>query len=227
MVKRALLFLVLASLNLPALGAEPQSIPQGTLIHCRLAQTLSTRLNFQGETFVATVSEPLMVSGKDVIPVGTKLEGRIARLERPGRIKGVGEMRLISERITFPDGRSFPMSATLLSAYGAEKAKVTGSEGTVKGPGVRLKDTDEVLGGGVAGGVAGLLFHHPLAGVAFGGTVAVVDRLRRRGPDLTLPSGTQLNYQLTRSLEIVTEDRQAASAQRASNSRNAELPASR
>jgi hypothetical protein len=32
--------------------------------------------------------------------------------------------------------------------------------------------------------------------------VGLADRLRRRGKDLTLPSGTQLNYQLTRDLVV-------------------------
>ena len=42
-------------------------------------------------------------------------------MERPGRIKGVGQMRLTVEQITLPDGRSFPLGATLMTAYGAEQ----------------------------------------------------------------------------------------------------------
>ena len=37
---------------------------------------------------------------------------------------------------------------------------------------------------------------------AVGGTAGIVDRIRRGGKDLTLPAGTQLNYQLSRSLEV-------------------------
>ena len=41
-----------------------------------------------------------------------------------------------------------------------------------------------------------------LIGGAIGGGVALADTLRKRGPDLTLPTGTELNYQLTRELAI-------------------------
>ena len=56
---------------------------------------------------------------------------------------------------------------------------------------------DEVLRGTLFGG-----FHGAVIGGAIGGGVALADTLRKRGPDLTLPTGTELNYQLTRELAI-------------------------
>jgi hypothetical protein len=224
MVKRALLPVFLAVLSSPLILAEslPRgekvSVPAGTTLHSRLAQTLNTKLNFQGDSFTATITEPLIMEGRDVIPVGSILEGRIARLERPGRVKGVGQMRLTAEKISFPDGRSFPLSAILVTAYGAEKARVVGTEGTVKGPSSRLQDVEEIGGGTVLGGIMGLLFHHPLLGATVGGTAGFVDRLRRRGKQLTIPSGTQLNYQLTRALEIYREYPQDAVSHRVTGS---------
>lgn len=186
---------------IPTSSANP-AIPAGSTLHCRLTQTLSTKLNFQGDLFTATVSEPLMVSGREAIPVGATVEGRVSWLARPGRLKGVGEMRLVAEKLTLPNGRSFPLNALLLSAYGAEGAKVSGDEGIVKGPSSRFKSFEEIgaLAGG--GGVVGLIFAHPVLGMALGGAAGVVDRARRRGADLNLPQGTQLNYQLTRELVV-------------------------
>jgi hypothetical protein len=226
MVKRALLAVFLAVFGVSLAQAESLargekiSIPAGTLLHCRVTQTLTTKLNFQGDLFTATVSEPVMIDGHEAIPYGATLEGRIARMERPGRIKGVGQMRLALERITFPDGRSFPLSAILMTAYGAENVKVVGSEGTVKGSSSRVADLQEVAGGTVAGGLIGWIFHEPWIGASVGGTVGLVDRLRRRGKDLTIPSGTQLNYQLTRALEIYREDSAAASSHQTTGSGN-------
>jgi hypothetical protein len=216
MIKRALLAVLLAVFGVSVAQGESLargekiSVPAGTMLHCRVTQTLTTKLNFQGDLFTATVSEPVMLDGREAIPYGATLEGRIARMERPGRIKGVGQMRLALERITFPDGRSFPLSAILTTAYGAENVKVVGSEGTVKGPSSRVADLQEVVGGTFAGGLVGWFFHEPLIGASVGGTLGLVDRLRRRGKDLTIPSGTQLNYQLTRALEIYREDAPAA-----------------
>jgi hypothetical protein len=208
MVKRALLFVLAVCLSTPLLKAESISIPAGSTIHCRLTQPLSTKLNFQGDPFTATVTEPYMVNGEQIIPVGSTLAGRITQLTRPGHIKGVGTMQLTADQITLPDGRSFTLSAVLLTAYGADGVKVDGEEGSVKGPHSRLRDVKEIGLGMGGGGFLGTLiggFHGAVIGGAIGGAAGLVDALRRRGKDLSLPTGTELNYQLTRPLVVQTQ----------------------
>jgi len=215
MVKRALLAVFLVSAGIShaeTLGpTEPLSVPAGTMLHCRTSQTLTTKLNFQGDAFTMSVAEPVTVNGRVAIPVGATLAGRITRMERPGRIKGVGQMRLTLEQITLPDGRSFPLSATLMTAYGVENVKVVGSEGLVKGPSSRVPDFEEIGAGTAGGTLVGLLFAHPIIGATLGLTATTIDRMRRRGKDLTIPVGTQLNYQLTRELAF-TRNASRASA---------------
>jgi len=208
MVKRALLCLLLILGAVGALQAETFNIAAGTKLNCRLTQTLSTKLNFQNDPFTATVTEPLVIGGKQVIPFGSTIDGRIAWLVRPGRIRGVGEMRLDVVRITLPDGRSYTLNAVLTNAYGAPGARVRDEEGNVKGPSSRLRDMQGVGLGMGGGGFVGLLFggaHGAVVGGAIGGGVLLADTLRRRGTDLTLPTGTQLEYQLTRELIVSTD----------------------
>jgi len=200
MVKRALF--VAAVFTLGVAAATAQTIPSGTTFHCRLTQTLSTRVNYPGDSFSAAVSEPVTLNGRTVIPVGASLNGRVAGVRRPGRVKGVGEMRLLVDTLVLQDGRSFPVGAVLESAYDDEHTKVVGQEGTVKGPSSRRKTIGETAGMAAGGGLIGLIFAHPVLGLAVGGTTGFVDRMRRRGDDLTLVQGTQLNYQLTRDLAI-------------------------
>ena len=64
------------------------------MLHCRVTTTLTTKLNFQGDAFTATVSEPILINGREAVPVGTTLHGRIVQMEKPGRLLGVGQMRL-------------------------------------------------------------------------------------------------------------------------------------
>jgi hypothetical protein len=215
MVKRALLSTLLAiTLSAVAL-AETYSVSAGTTLRCRLTQTVSTKLNFQNDPFTATVTEPLLIGGRQIIPVGSTVDGHISWLVRPGRIRGAGEIRLTAEKVTFPDGRTYSLNATLVNAYGAEGAKVQDEEGNVRGPSSRMKDIQEVglamAGGGFLGTLIGG-FHGAVVGGAIGGAAGLADTLRRRGNDLTLPTGTQLEYQLTREL-VVTGDapRQTAS----------------
>lgn len=218
MVKRVLLAVLLTLVGVSLAQGETLphgqivTVPAGTLFHCRVLQTLTTRLNFQGDAFTANISEPVMMDGHEVIPVGATLEGRIARLERPGHLRGVAEMRLTVERISFPDGRSFPLSAQLMTAYGADDARVVDGEGTVKGRSSRLQTAEEIGAGSAVGSLVGLLFGQPWIGVAVGGTAGFVDRVRRRGKDLHIPAGTQLNYQLTLPLELNRDEHQYSSS---------------
>lgn len=205
MVKRVLLSTLLASfLALPA-AAEQFVLPAGSPLHCRLTQAVSTKLNFQGDAFTATVTEPVVINGHQAVPYGSTVQGRIAWMQRPGRVKGAGAMQLAVDKITFPDGRSFPVAASLVTTYGAEGAKMNGTEGLVTGPTSRLKDLEEVGIGMGGGGFMGTMFggfHGAVIGGAIGGAAALADTLRKRGPDLTLPTGTELNYQLTHELVI-------------------------
>ena len=218
MVKRALLAVLIATAGISLAPAETLppidslSIPAGTMLHCRTLQTLTTKLNSQGDAFTISVTEPVSINGHVAIPVASTLAGHLARMDRPGRIKGVGQMRLAVEQITLPDGRSFPIGATLMAAYGVDKVKVVGSEGLVKGPSSRVPDFQEIAAGTAGGTLIGLMFSHPFVGMTVGLTVTTVDRMRRRGKDLTIPAGTELNYQLTRELSIARDTTRASAA---------------
>jgi hypothetical protein len=202
MVKRALFAILLFLAAAPLWAAGPEAVPSGSTIHCRLTQTLNTKLNFRGDPFTATVTEPFVANGQQVIPYGSTVEGRLADVQRPGRVKGVGWMRLTVAQVKLPDGRSFSLNAVLVNAYGPKNVQVKGNEDRVDGPSAKVKTA--LVVGGLAGGGAlvGLIFGNPLAGMAVGGTVGLVDRMVKRGPDLTLPAGTLLDYQLTRELVI-------------------------
>jgi hypothetical protein len=226
MVKRALLAVFLAVVGIPLVQAEtlgptePFSVPAGTTLHCRTTQTLTTKLNSQGDAFTVSITEPVILNGSAAIPVGSTVSGRITRMERPGRIKGVGQMRLTVEQIIFPDGRTFPLGAILMTAYGADNVKVVGSEGLVKGPTSHVPDLEEIGAGTAGGTLLGLIFAHPVIGATVGLTATTVDRMRRRGKDLTIPVGTQLNYQLTRDLAITHDAPRASAANQAHGAGN-------
>ena len=64
MVKRAVLVVLATASAVVASAAE--TIPQGATLHCRLTETLSTRVSLQGDRFAVTVTEPFALNGRDV-----------------------------------------------------------------------------------------------------------------------------------------------------------------
>jgi hypothetical protein len=111
-------------------------------------------------------------------------------------------MRLIAETMTTPNGEKFQIVASLQAAQGAEGVKVTGDEGTVKGPGKSKKEAakDAGIGAGVgaAGGVLVAGGTGALYGAGIGAVAAVVRAMVKRGKDVVLPQGTELTFVLSR-----------------------------
>src|SRR5438270_2764339 len=60
-------------------------LPTGTAVKMRLTEALSTEGNKAGDSFSGRVSEPVMLEGKTVIPVGATIEGRVTRVSSPRR----------------------------------------------------------------------------------------------------------------------------------------------
>ncbi len=205
MVKRALLVASLVILSAWAGMAATPTVPAGTVLDTKLSQTLSTAFNTQGQLFAAVLSEPVVVNGNQIVPAGATIRGRIGALSRPGRIKGAGKMLLVPETLAFPNGQTFTINAVLLYAYGAPGVRIANAEGVVQGPTGRMRDVKEVGIGIGGGGLLGTMIggvHGAVIGGLIGGTAGLVDSFRRRGPDLSLPSGTELKFELNRQLVV-------------------------
>jgi hypothetical protein len=207
MVKRSVLVTSLVILSAWAGMAATLTVPAGTVLATKLSQPLSTAQNKQGQLFAAVLSEPVEMNGNQIVPAGATIRGRIAVLNRPGRVKGVGRMLLVPETLAFPDGQTFTINAVLLHVYGAPGARIANAEGVIQGPTGRMRDVKEVGIGIGGGGLLGTMFgglHGALIGGLIGGSAGLVDSFRRRGPDLTLPGGTELKFELNRELAVTS-----------------------
>ncbi len=185
------------------LGADdPPLVPAGSTLHVQLTTTLSTRTTQNGDPWSGKVVEAIIAGGQEVVPAGSTAEGRVTYIKEPGKVKGVGEMRLILETITTLEGSQFSVAAALEDAQGAPGAKVSGEEGTIKGPSSRKSDAASVgvsagVGAGVgaiAGGGKGSLY-----GAGIGAAAAVVRSWFKRGKDIMLTQGTELTFVIPRN----------------------------
>lgn len=68
-----------------AKGAKPATlvtVPKGTAISATVGQTLATDKNKVGDTFAASLTTPIQVEGKTVIPKGAHITGRIVTVKK-------------------------------------------------------------------------------------------------------------------------------------------------
>lgn len=187
-------------------SAATVTIQEGTTLHITLNTTLSTRTSRPGDRFTAEVREPIYVNGREAIPYGTKIEGRVSQVQRPGHTHGVGKLDLAFEKIELPSGYDTTLVASTAGVEAPDKTKVD-KEGTIAGPSSRKQDAEEVaVAGGVGAGIGAIAGggKGTAIGAGAGALIGLADRMRRRGKDLELNAGTTLVIRLDRSLTVQT-----------------------
>ncbi|MBZ5536207.1 MAG: hypothetical protein LAO31_09650 [Acidobacteriia bacterium] len=180
------------------------TVQEGTNLRVALDTTLSTKSARVGDRFSATLREPIYVNGKEAIPYGTRIDGRVAEVQPPGKTHGVGKLDIAFEKIQLPNGYTETIVASMAGTETNDKTKVS-KEGSISGPSSRKRDAAEVAGaGGVGAGIGAIA--GGAKGTAIGGgvgaLVGLADSMRRRGKDLELPAGTSLVIRLDRPLTL-------------------------
>ena len=138
------------------------TIPAGTRITVRLAQTIASNTAHVGDSFDATVTSPIIVKGKTLVTTGSTASGTVTAANSRGKFKGAGvlSLQLASLRIA---GNRTPIASSIWSRTLSGKGKRTaGFIGGGGGAGALI--------GGLAGGGKGALIGG-LVG-AGGGTAA-------------------------------------------------------
>jgi hypothetical protein len=108
----------------PAPQAPPPpaviDLPAGTELRVRLDQDLGSKISHAGDSFTATVADPVEVDGHTVIPKDARAEGTVIDAKALGRFKGGAALELRLERVTTRWG-SYPVATSTISR--AEKGK--------------------------------------------------------------------------------------------------------
>ena len=196
-----------SQIQAPAPAPMAQSalpVPAGTALMVRLDTTLATFSNRVGDPFQGQITQPVVVNGATVIPVGARVEGRVTKVSEPRRISGRPTLGILAEAVILPTGERYFLDATLTDTniHGTD----VNQEGQFKGLGHDRRDTLEA-GGGAAGGmlIGGLIGGGPgiLVGGAVGAGSATAHWLAKHR-SATLPAGTQLTLELNRPLTMST-----------------------
>jgi len=168
---------------------QPLVVPAGTALTVRVGQALGSKTSQTGQTFLATVAQPVSVGGRTAIPAGATVSGTVVNAKPKGRFKGEGELSLALLSVAVK-GKTYSIQTRAFDS-------------TVKGKGKRTAAT---TGGGAAGGAL-------IGGLAGGGKGAGIGALVGAGAGLVggamtgnkqveIPAESALTFQLSAPLTL-------------------------
>ena len=178
-------------------------VPAGTRILLSLVNSVNTKHSHDGDRVYLEAAFPVVIDGRTVVPKGSTVTGTVSKAKRPGKVVGKGELYIRFDQMTLPNGVTRDFQSRLASADNGS-GQVDRNEGTIKGSGDRGGDAKTVAtGAGIGatiGGVAGRSVGTAGMGGAAGAAAGLATVLMKRGPDPSLPRGTQVEMVLDREL---------------------------
>lgn len=177
-------------------------VAEGTILQTRLDTTITTKDSRAGDPFQATVTVPVWVGAKAVIPAGSTITGTVASVKRGGHFHGNAEIQLQFDTLRLPGGVAIPLHAQVNGVgEGATQTDVNGNEGTIQrqGQGSAKKIATTTGVGAVLGAIFGGGRGLAIGGIS-GAAVGTAGVLMNRQRDLKLYTGESLAIRLDRPL---------------------------
>ena len=174
------------------------SVPAGTSFAVRMNQELTTRTSSVGETFTATLTEPLVAAdGTTLIPAGATVRGRVTESRKSGRAGEQAQLRLDFTSVSY-GGETYSLSATTLDA----EAKLVTRDS-------KASQAAKVGGGAVAGAVLGRVLgkntKSTVAGAAIGAAAGTAVAMGTADVDAVIPAGARITGRLDSPVRVTKE----------------------
>src|SRR5258708_40081583 len=103
-------------------GSDPVTLPEHTAIHVTLDQALASNQSRPGDHFEATVSQPVIMDGKTVIPPGAHAEGLVVDARQSGRLMGRARLQLALQSVEV-NGQNYDVRTTAHARTGRDHKK--------------------------------------------------------------------------------------------------------
>jgi hypothetical protein len=173
-------------------STKPITVPEGTALHVVLDQSLSSANSHSGEEFEATVSDPIVIDGKTVIPKGAHAKGRVVDAKSSGRLHSPARLEVTLTAIEV-GGKWYDVDTSDAGRVGKNHNKhnlIFIGGGTAGGA---------LLGGLVGGGKGALIGSAVGAG---GGTAAAAATGKM---EVSLPAETHLAFRLSKPVTVTVK----------------------
>jgi hypothetical protein len=171
----------------------PVTLPEATTIQVTLNNAVGSDRSQPGDHFEATLSQPVMLGGRTIIPEGAHATGVVVDAKRSGRLVGHSHLQIALESVEV-GGNTYEIRTATETKIGKRHGK---HNFALMGGGVG----SGLLIGALAAGGGGALIGGPIGlGV---GTVAAVVTCKR---DIRLPAETQVTFELATPATIDVTD---------------------
>jgi hypothetical protein len=176
--------------DLKATPIGPLSIPRNTVLSLELITPVSTDASQRGDRIQARVVAPAEYAGFIV-------DGHVAQVKRPGKVKGVAQLQLAFDQIRSTDNRTAELHAELMeiAPMGGDNEPQVDSEGGVKGRDSTKDDAAKVGAASGIGAIIGVIAgggKGAAIGAIIGGGAGTAGVMSQRGKDIRLDRGQQL-----------------------------------
>lgn len=165
------------------------TIPAGQRISVRMIDAIDSSKNSVGQEFQASLDAPLTSGDRVIIPAGTPCTVTLQNVKSAGRIKGQSEVAVALTGIRY-QGRTYSVDTSAIEQQGKARGKQTAIR-------TGIGAAAGALIGGLAGGGKGAAI-----GSAAGGGAGFGFNALTHGPQVKIPSETQLTFQLQSPLRV-------------------------
>lgn len=169
------------------------TIKPGTYVSVRINQWLSSDRNQKGDTFTATLDQPLVVDGFVVAPRGQTVYGRVTEAQKAGRVEGTSRLGVELTQLTLVDGDQVSVQSQMISQRGPTSV---GRDAAAIGGTTAL---GAAIGAGVDWGRGAAI------GAGAGAAVGILGVLLTRGHPTVIYPESVLTFQLQQPVEIATD----------------------
>jgi hypothetical protein len=178
-----------AASTAPAASAQNRVVlPAGTVIIVRTTAPLQSATARSGQTFETTVEESIGVDEYSVIPAGSRIRG-VVSLATPATRQQSGVIQVVFDRLTLPNGSTFPINGRLTSTDSAERRQIESD------PNANVVLVGER--GGIGAAIAGAGSSKSTNNI-----FAALGSLLSEGRDVSVPTGTPLAVELRSAVTL-------------------------
>jgi hypothetical protein len=173
----------------PPAPSTTMTVPSGTLLKIRMIDGVDSETSQLGQTFQASLDEPVIINGQTAIPRGADVVAKLVEDKQSGKISGRTELTL--------DLASIRVNDKMIDITTGEVSQASGSRGAKSAKVIGGATAVGAVLGGIFGGGKGAAIG-AASGAGAGGAVQVLTK----GQRVKIPAETRLSFTLQNDLNI-------------------------